>query len=92
MLLCLEPRADRGQRVIRFEIETRPPGGLNRETDSFGNTRHVLDVPRVERVLEITARSTVESTPSGPAPRAPRPRRLGRGPRPRRLLRRLGLP
>ena len=74
MLLCLEPRADRGQRVIRFEIETRPPGGLNRETDSFGNTRHVLDVPRVERALEITARSTVESTPP-----APLPERLGRG-------------
>ena len=74
MLLCLEPRTDRGQRVIRFEIETRPPGGLNRERDSFGNTRHVLDVPRVECVLEITARSTVE-----PAPPASLPERLGRG-------------
>ena len=74
MLLCLEPRADRGQRLIHFDIETRPPGGLNRERDSFGNTRHMLDVPRVERVLEITARSTVESTPP-----APLPERLGHG-------------
>ena len=74
MLLCLEPRADRGQRVIHFEIETHPPGSLNRERDSFGNTRHVLDVPRVECILEITARSTVETvTP------APLPERLGSG-------------
>ena len=61
MLLCLEPRADRGQRLIHFDIETDPPGSLNRERDSFGNTRHVLDVQRVDRVLEITARSTVET-------------------------------
>ena len=74
MLLCLEPRADRGQRVIRFDIETDPPGGLNRERDSFGNTRHVLDVPRVECVLEITARSTVETVLP-----APLPERLGSG-------------
>ena len=74
MLLCLEPRADRGQRVHRFEIGTQPPGNLNRESDSFGNTRHVLDVQRVERDLEITTRSTVESTLP-----APLPERLGHG-------------
>ena len=44
MLLCLEPRGDRGQRLLHFAIETRPPGGLSRERDSFGNVRHVLDV------------------------------------------------
>ena len=74
MLLCLEPRADRGQRLIHFEIETHPPGSLNRERDSFGNTRHVLDVQRMDRILEITARSTVESMPP-----APLPERLGTG-------------
>ena len=74
MLLCLEPRADRGQRLIHFDIETDPPGSLNRERDSFGNTRHVLDVQRVDRVLEITARSCVETMPP-----APLPERLGAG-------------
>ena len=68
MLLCLEPRADLGQRTLHFEIETRPPGGLSRDTDSFGNIRHVLDVHEAHRILEITARSTVESTPAATLP------------------------
>ena len=62
MLLCLEPRGDSGQRLLHFEIETRPAGGLSRETDGFGNARHVLDLYQAHRVLEITTRSTVEST------------------------------
>ena len=64
MLLCLEPRGDRGQRLLHFGIETRPPGGLSRERDGFGNLRHVLDVHAPHRVLEITTRSTVESAPA----------------------------
>ena len=72
MLLCLEPRGGPGQRLLRFGIETRPGGGLSRETDSFGNVRHVLDVNQVHRTLEITTRATVEST----APPA-LPNRLG---------------
>ena len=63
MLLCLEPHEDRGQRLLRFEIETRPAGGLTRETDCFGNARHVLDVHHGHRVLEITARATVDWNP-----------------------------
>ena len=69
MLLCLEPCEDRGQRLLDFEIETQPPAGLNRETDCFGNTRHLLDLHRTHRILEITTRSTVgvASTPPLPA-------------------------
>ena len=63
MFLCLEPRGDEGQRLLQFEIETRPAGGLTRETDCFGNARHVLDVHRGHRVLEITTRSTVDTRP-----------------------------
>ena len=74
MLLCLEPRADRGQRLLGFEIETRPAGGLSRERDSFGNARHVLDVHRGHEVLEITARATVDATPPTALPE-----RLGAG-------------
>ena len=72
MLLCLEPVGDGRQRLLRFEIEVRPAGGLSREIDSFGNPRHVLDVHRAHHVLEIATRCTVESTP----PKAP-PTRLG---------------
>ena len=63
MLLCLEPRHDRGQRLLDFELEAVPAGGVTREEDSFGNARHVLDVRQSHRVLEITARSTVEANP-----------------------------
>ena len=72
MLLCLEPRGDREQRVRHFEIETRPAGGLSRESDGFGNIRHVLDVHEAHGVLEITARASIESRPA-----AALPKRLG---------------
>ena len=68
MLLCLEPGADRGQRLLDFTLETRPRGGLSRERDGFGNVRHVLDIHEAHRTLEITARSTVESAPTPALP------------------------
>ena len=66
MLLCIEPRSDGGQRLLDFEIETRPQISLSRETDSFGNARHVLDISRSHETLEIVARSSVVVSP-GPA-------------------------
>ena len=63
MLLCLQPRDDRGQRLLHFEIETEPPSSLSTETDCFGNTRHVLNIHRDHESLEITARSKVEPAP-----------------------------
>jgi transglutaminase-like putative cysteine protease len=74
MLLCLKPRDDRGQRLFRFEIETKPQAFLNGETDCFGNTRHVLNVHREHEALEITVHSKVE-----PMPFTPLPSRLGAG-------------
>ena len=74
MLLCLEPLQDRGQRLLDFEIETSPAASLNRETDCFGNARHLLDLHRTHRALEITTRATVEAVP---APELPE--RLGAG-------------
>lgn len=68
MLLCLEPRKSRGQRLLNFEIETRPPASLNRETDCFGNVRHLLDLHQAHQTLEITTRSTVEALPTPPLP------------------------
>ena len=68
MLLCLEPREDRGQRLLDFEIETSPPANLNRETDCFGNTRHLLDLHQTHRILGITTRSTVEVASAPPLP------------------------
>ena len=69
MLLCLEPRKGRGQRLLDFEIETQPSASLTRETDCFGNARHLLDLHRAHQTLEIATRSTVEATPAPPLPR-----------------------
>ena len=68
MLLCIEPRNDGGQRLRGFEIETRPRVFLSRETDSFGNARHVLDINRSHEALEIIARSSVEISPAPAVP------------------------
>ena len=68
MLLCLEPREARGQRLLDFEIETSPTANLNRETDCFGNTRHLLDLHQTHQILEITTRSTVEVASAPPLP------------------------
>ena len=60
MSLCLKPRDDSRQRLLRFEAATAPPAPLNGELDCFGNIKHVLNVHREHDRLEITSRSTVE--------------------------------
>lgn len=64
MALCLKPRTDRGQRLHRFEVETRPVAALMEERDCFGNARHVFNVHREHDGLEIAARSHVEAAPA----------------------------
>lgn len=68
MSLCLKPCDDAGQRLLEFDIETDPPAPVNEERDSFGNTKHVLNVHREHRALAITACSTVEPAPPAPLP------------------------
>ena len=74
MLLCLEPLQDHRQRLLDFEIETSPAASLNRESDCFGNARHLLALHRTHRALEITTRAAVDAVP---APGLPE--RLGTG-------------
>ena len=66
MALCMKPRDDHGQRLLRFEASTAPHASLNDEVDGFGNTKHVLTIHRAHQVLEITTRSTVEATRCAP--------------------------
>ncbi len=68
MSLCLKPRDDRGQRLLYFEVATDPPAFLNGETDCFGNTKHVLNIHREHKALEITTCSTVETAPAASLP------------------------
>lgn len=69
MLLCLEPRKSPRQRLLHFEIETQPPVSLSRETDCFGNARHLLALHQAHQALTITTRATIEvaATPLLPA-------------------------
>ena len=46
MRLCLKPRGDGGQRLLRFEVTTDPAATVNAETDVFDNARHVLNLHR----------------------------------------------
>ena len=68
LALCLKPRDDARQRLLRFEIVTNPEAPQNSETDVFGNTRHVINIHREHQLLEITARSSVELEGSSPVP------------------------
>ena len=66
--LCLKPRDDAHQRLLRFYVSANPPAPLNSETDFFGNTKQVLNIHRDHEALEITARSTVELGRVAPQP------------------------
>ena len=70
MALCMKPRDDDGQRLLHFESSTVPHASLNDEVDGFGNTKQVLTLHGAHQMLEVTARSTVETTRRAPLPDA----------------------
>lgn len=74
MRLCLKPLDDGKQRLLRFNVETNPPAPLSPETDSFGNTKHVLTLHRQHHSLEILSDSAVETYPEPTLPSS-----LGKG-------------
>ena len=67
MSLCLKPRDDPGQRLLRFEIATTPFSSMNSEVDCFGNTKHVMNIHREHEALEIVALSAIETAAAVPA-------------------------
>ena len=91
MSLCLTPRDEPRQRLWSFELSTAPPSSMNPETDSFGNTKHVLNIHREHEALEIAALSTVETSGADPTVRPAGGRRVGGGPLVEGLVRILGL-
>ena len=68
MSLCMKPRDDDSQRLLHFEASTVPHAPLNEEVDGFGNTKHLVTIHRAHQVLEVTARSTVETARADPLP------------------------
>ena len=71
MSLCLRPRGEPAQRLLEFGIETNPISSMNSETDCFGNTKHVLNIHREHKALEIVARSSIEITFAEPPSDSP---------------------
>ena len=70
MTLCLRPRHDAAQRLLRFDLTTVPSAPLDPGTDSFGNVKHVLNIHRPHRALEVVSVSVVETEAPSP-PMAP---------------------
>lgn len=68
MSLCIKPFDDARQQLLSYRITSDPPASINEELDSFGNTKHILNIHRMHKSLEITARSTVEVATPPPAP------------------------
>ena len=70
MRLCLKPRADARQRLLRFDVSTDPAATINAETDAFGNARHVLNLHREHAGLAISASCVIEVQPPASLPRS----------------------
>ena len=70
MSLCLTPRDEPRQRLWSFELSTAPPSSMNPETDSFGNTKHVLTFTVSTRRWRLPpsrrSRTEASAQPSGP--------------------------
>lgn len=57
--LRLTPRADAGQRILDWEIDS--PGVRWRQTDAFGNVVHVMSFDSMHDTLHLRARGVVET-------------------------------
>ncbi len=68
MALRLQPRTDRDQHLLAFQLEISPPSSLTSTRDCYGNVRHLLHVHRPHRFLEVHANCQVQAAPSGKPP------------------------
>ncbi|MBO0725889.1 MAG: transglutaminase family protein, partial [Blastocatellia bacterium] len=56
----MQPRAEGGQRCLKFELHTQPRARILGYRDHLGNIVHHFDIPGKHSQLKITAESTVE--------------------------------
>src|SRR5262249_27419915 len=56
----MQPRAEGGQRCLKFELHTQPRARILGYRDHMGNIVHHFDIPGKHSQLKITAESTVE--------------------------------
>jgi transglutaminase-like putative cysteine protease len=64
----MQPRAEGGQRCLKFELHTQPRARILGYRDHLGNIVHHFDIPGKHSQLKITAESTVEIAPSPALP------------------------
>lgn len=57
--LCLKPLHDDVQQLLAFDLTTFPSTSPTVEMDSFGNTKHILNIHQSTFLVEVTARSSV---------------------------------
>jgi len=60
----MQPRAEGGQRCLKFELHTQPRARILGYRDHLGNIVHHFDIPGKHSQLKITAESTVEIAPA----------------------------
>jgi transglutaminase-like putative cysteine protease len=70
MEVRMQPRSDRNQRCLRFEINISPTTQPQGRKDYLGNAIHVFDIPGQHKYLAIKTESTVEVQPLPPLPDA----------------------
>jgi transglutaminase-like putative cysteine protease len=58
----MQPRAEGGQRCLKFELHTQPRARILGYRDHLGNVVHHFDIPGKHSQLKITAEFTVEIT------------------------------
>ena len=64
----MQPRAEGGQRCLKFELHTQPRARILGYRDHMGNIVHHFDIPGKHSQLKITAESTVEIAAAPPLP------------------------
>jgi len=64
----MQPRAEGGQRCLKFELYTQPRARILGYRDHVGNIVHHFDIPGKHSQLKITAESTVEIAAAPPLP------------------------
>ena len=66
----MQPRAEGGQRCLKFELHTQPRARILGYRDHLGNIVHHFDILGKHSQLKITAESTVEIAPAPPLPKS----------------------
>lgn len=66
----MQPRSDRAQRCLRFQLATTPRSQVSAHRDHLGNVVHHFDIPGSHTQLTLNAEAFVEIMPTEPVPQS----------------------